>query len=71
MTILPRGEMNTRKLVIFEHNSALGNAQAHTLFDAISITRKDMTLPPRAYSDYVVSIDKSRIPDGVTVRELP
>jgi len=66
-----RGEMNTRKLVIFEHNSALGNAQAHTLFDAISITRKDMTLPPRAYSDYVVSIDKSRIPDGVTVRELP
>lgn len=66
-----RGEMNTRKLVVFEHNSVLGAAPAHALFDAITIIRKDASLPPRAYTDYVVSIDQSKIPDGITVNELP
>ena len=65
-----RGEMNTRKLIVFEHDSPLGSAPAHRLFDAITITRKDPATPPRAYSDYVVAVDQGVIPTGVTVHEL-
>lgn len=65
-----RGEMASRKLVAFKHDSLLGNAPAHQLFDTISIARKDDTKPPRDYSDYEVTIDKSAVPDGVTVLEM-
>lgn len=65
-----RGEMASRKLVVFEHESLLGNAPAHALFDRIRITRKDNTKPARAYSDYEVSLDKDNLPAGITVHEM-
>ena len=65
-----RGEMSSRKLVVFEHESPLGNAPAHSLFDRLKITRKDQTRPARAYSDYEVVLDKSDLPAGITVHEL-
>ena len=65
-----RGEMASRKLVVFEHGSPLGNAPAHTLFDRIQITRKDATRPARAYSDYMVTLDKENLPAGITVYEM-
>lgn len=65
-----RGEMASRKLVVFEHGSALGNAPAHALFDRLKIVRKDMTKPARAYSDYQVSLDKENLPTGITIHEM-
>jgi len=65
-----RGEMASRKLVVFEHESLLGNAPAHVLFDRIKITRKDTTKPARAYSDYEVTLDKENLPAGITVHEM-
>lgn len=65
-----RGEMSSRKLVVFEHESQLGNAPAHSLFDRLRVTRKDQTRPARAYSDYEVVLDKSGLPPGITVHEL-
>jgi CRISPR-associated protein Csd2 len=65
-----RGEMASRKLVVFEHESPLGNAPAHALFDRIKITRKDPTKPARAYSDYDVTVDKENLPAGITVHEM-
>lgn len=47
-----RGEMATRRLFVFEHESALGNAPAHRLFDRVRFERKDKNKPARAFSDY-------------------
>lgn len=61
-----RGKMNARKLFVFKHSSALGNAPAHKLFDLIKIKRTEgQTTPARAFSDYDISIDESKLPDGV------
>lgn len=65
-----RGEMSTRNLTVFEHESMLGNAPAHRLFERIKITRDDLTSPARAYSDYTVGVDKENIPVGVTIHEM-
>ena len=65
-----RGEMTSRKLVVFEHKNALGNAPAHTLFDRISVARKDESKPARAYSDYAVTVDEENLPAGITVHDM-
>ncbi len=78
-----RGEMAARKLVAFEHSSALGNAPAHELFERVVIDRVsagetypigdkrlDNATPARRFSDYHVTIDDRNLPDGVTIREL-
>jgi CRISPR-associated protein Csd2 len=65
-----RGEMSSRKLVVFEHESMLGNAPAHALFDRVRISRKDATKPARAYSDYQVTLDKENLPAGIAVHEM-
>lgn len=62
-----RGEMNPRKLIVFKHNSHLGNARSGELFDRISI-QKNVELP-RKFQDYSVSIDKNNLPDGIEVIE--
>jgi len=50
-----RGEMATRGLYVFKHDSHLGNAPAHKLFDLIRVTRKDETTPARSMADYTVT----------------
>nr|WP_320193631.1 type I-C CRISPR-associated protein Cas7/Csd2 [uncultured Desulfobacter sp.] len=65
-----RGFMSSRKLIVFKHDSELGNAPAHKLFDAINVERKDNTRPARQFDDYSVIINKETIPSGVTVQEL-
>jgi len=65
-----RGEMATRKLVVFEHESPLGNAPAHALFERVAVRRKDDARPPRAYADYEVAVDLSGLPQGVTATEM-
>lgn len=63
-----RGLMTSRKLYVFEHESKLGNAPAHTLFDTVT-ARKDSDGPARAYGDYEIVVDKSAVPEGVTLHE--
>lgn len=60
-----RGEMATRGLIVFEHDSELGNAHAHSLFDRVKIKRKDGIEVPRAFSDYDLTIDEAGMPAGV------
>lgn len=64
-----RGEMATRKLFVFEHESPLGNAPAHKLFDLIHVKRKHETRPPRAFTDYEVFVDRDRLPGGIKLTE--
>ncbi len=76
--------MAARKLVAFEHASALGNAQAHDLFERVRVERVsgDDVYPLRrqagsttcrrraAFADYRVTIDREGLPDGVDIHEL-
>lgn len=62
-----RGEMTTQRLVIFEHDSALGNAPAHRLFERVRVTRRDAARPPRTFADYDVTVDDNGLPPGVRV----
>ncbi len=66
----PAGSMATRKLIVFKHKDALGNAPAHQLFDAVTITRKDTSKPARAFADYEVKIDKAKVPASVELIEM-
>ena len=61
--------MSTRRLIVFKHSSALGNAPAHQLFDLVKIEKKDNVKPARSFNDYTVTIDKSTIPQGVELIE--
>lgn len=62
-----RGEMATRGLYVFKHDSELGNAHAHSLFERIKVTRKHDSDVPRSFDDYVVSIDTGGMPAGVSL----
>ncbi len=62
-----RGEMATRGLYVFKHDSELGNAHAHTLFDRIQIKRKADVDVPRSFADYTVSVDEANLPAGVSL----
>lgn len=62
-----RGKMCMRKLYVFKHESVLGNAPAHVLFDKIKV-EKNSDAAPRSFSDYNVSVD-AVMPDGVELIE--
>ncbi len=62
-----RGEMSTRGLYVFKHDSELGNAHAHALFDRIKVARKADVEVARSFADYEVSIDEANLPSGVTL----
>jgi conserved hypothetical protein len=65
-----RGEMAARKLIVFKHDTAMGNAPAHVLFEAVKVTRKDGSderAPARSFDDYDIKI--GNVPAGVTVEE--
>ena len=61
-----RGKMAVRKLVIFKHDSELGNAPAYKLFDTIKIERKPGVETPRSFNDYEFSVDEASIPEHVS-----
>lgn len=65
-----RGMMACRGLYVFSHESSLGNAPAHRLFDRIDVKLKDSTRPPRAFRDYTVTNDSADLPQGVTQTTL-
>ena len=65
-----RGEMNPRALIVFKHESPLGNARAGQLFELVNVEKKEGIEYPRSFSDYTVTIDKAGLPANVTVEEL-
>lgn len=62
-----RGKMAVRELIVFKHSKELGDCPSYRLFDAVEVQRKEDVLNARKYSDYIVSIQESRIPDTVEV----
>lgn len=77
-----RGEMETRKLIVFRHQSALGNARASELFERVKTRRvhqgsshlvgapeTDNWPPARSFANYQVTIDRNGLPAGVEVVE--
>jgi CRISPR-associated protein Csd2 len=62
--------MSARKLILFKHDTQLGNAPSHKLFDLLEV--KSATggdKPARSFSDYEITIDSANVPSGVTLEE--
>ncbi|WP_018262007.1 type I-C CRISPR-associated protein Cas7/Csd2 [Methylobacterium sp. WSM2598] len=77
-----RGEMATRRLVVFRHASALGNAPAQSLFERVRTLRAhkgsvheigapgtDNWPPARSFADYAITVDREGLPQGIEVTE--
>lgn len=64
-----RGQMAARRCIAFCHESQLGNAPAHKLFDRVSVGLKDSSSPPRGFDDYEIAVDTENLPEGITVEE--
>lgn len=61
-----RGNMAVRELIVFKHESELGNAPSYKLFERVHVQKKDADKVPRSYADYDVSVDTEALPAGVT-----
>jgi CRISPR-associated protein Csd2 len=61
-----RGKMAARRLFVFRHESDLGNAPAHKLFELIQVRRKPDANPPRSFNDYEVVVN-DELPEGVAL----
>lgn len=77
-----RGEMASRRLIAFRHDSDLGNAPAHRLFERVTVqrahngsvvpigdSRSDNWPPARSFGDYEIVVDNTNLPSGVTIEE--
>lgn len=75
-----RGEMAARRCIAFRHDSDLGNAPAHKLFERVTVhrvndgssvpvgdKRADNWPPSRAFSHYDIRVDEANLPQGVTI----
>ncbi|MEG1578966.1 MAG: type I CRISPR-associated protein Cas7, partial [Oscillospiraceae bacterium] len=65
-----RGNMAVRDLIVFKHDSELGNAPAYKLFDTIHIKPKVEGAVARKYGDYNVTVDEAALPAGVTCTRM-
>ncbi len=64
-----RGLMSAQKLIVFHHDSELGNAPANKLFDLVKISKTTEGVA-RSFGDYQVTIDEAGVPNGVKVENL-
>jgi len=62
-----RGKLCMRKLIVFKHETMLGNAPSHVLFDKVVIEKKEDVEVPRKFADYSIIIDD--MPEGVELIE--
>ena len=62
-----RGEMTMRGLYVFQHESPLGNAPAHSLFKRIKPVLKEGVLVPRQFENYRLELDHSPLPAGASL----
>ncbi len=60
-----RGEMSTRGLYVFKHDSELGNASAYSLFERIQPKLKEGITVPRSFNDYTVIVNDADMPSGI------
>ncbi len=60
-----RGMMNARKLIVFKHSTALGNASAHSLFGLVKVQQDDSTPTPFVRRLFI-TIDKDKLPEGIS-----
>lgn len=67
-----RGLMSARGLYVFEHDTALGNAHAHELFEKIMVERTAESLgkPARKFGDYQVTIDAADMPGVRLIKKI-
>lgn len=65
-----RGLMSARRLIVFKHNSVLGNAPANKLFDLVSIEQIDKEKTSRSFADYRIVIDRDNCPANVEIIEV-
>jgi CRISPR-associated protein Csd2 len=66
-----RGEMSTRGMYVFKHDSELGNAPAHALFDRLKVKPKEEGTVARSFDAYSVSFDDKPLAVGVSVNAAP
>lgn len=64
-----RGLMSAQKLIVFKHDSILGNAPANKLFDLVKVNKIGNGVP-RCFADYKVTIERDNCPAGVTIDEM-
>ena len=65
-----RGNMAVRELIVFKHESELGNAPSYKLFERVQVAKKDPRKAPRSYHDYQVTVDTENLPEGVTCQRM-
>ena len=65
-----RGLMACRGLYIFSHDSPLGNAPAHKLFERVRVSCREDVNAPRSFSNYIVTVDDVELPDGISLTRL-
>jgi len=65
-----RGEMACRGLYVFTHESKFGNAATHLLFERVRVRRAEGVEVPRSFTDYVVTVEETALPDGVHLTRL-
>ncbi|MDI9414040.1 MAG: type I-C CRISPR-associated protein Cas7/Csd2 [Bacillota bacterium] len=65
-----RGLMGTRKLIVFKHNSKMGNAQVQDLFNLVKVEQKDASRSARDFGDYTITIKRDEVPQGITLLEM-
>ena len=65
-----RGKMAVRQLIVFRHDSELGNAPAWKLFELVKAEKNPGVVAPRAYSDYTLSVDEENLPAGVSCTRM-
>jgi len=65
-----RGLMSAQKLIVFRHESELGNAPANKLFDLVKVERKEEVEVARRFEDYRITINRQDLPEGVAIEEL-
>jgi CRISPR-associated protein Csd2 len=65
-----RGEMTPRRLVVFKHESDLGNAPAHRLFERVTTNRKSQSdSAARSFDDYEIAVNQADLPQGISILE--
>ncbi len=65
-----RGKMSSRKLFVFKHADEFGNALSHQLFELIEANRCNEAEPARRFSDYQITVEREKVPEGVSLIEM-
>lgn len=65
-----RGQMVARALIVFEHDSPLGNGHAHQLQSRVTVETNKTDQPIRRFEDYDIEVDEKELPGGITINRV-